>query len=148
MSARRPYAAGRCAVPTRLTLELARLTGRTHAELASTYGTTASAVSSWYAYLDAHPGEELVASAYVPDVSEIVDNALRGLAEIQARVRELSKHETIDKLVRAGDFLLRVHTALSSVAAPRETVEPDLDRELADFLRVTESPLDLAALRN
>lgn len=150
MSRTRPWAAGRVPVPTRLALELARLVGRTHAELAIEYGTNVRAVASWYAWLDEHPGQELVASAYVPDAREIVDEAKRllhrGLELLTVEIEHSTGKERIAIVRAALDVVVAIG---GSTTEPAEAQPPaDLERELADFLRITESPLDLDALRN
>lgn len=119
-----------------------------NAELAERYGTTPRVIASWLD--DVRSGRGLIASAYAPTDSELLDATRRGIDELVARVRELAKHETLEKCCRAVDTLLRVHEAIASLALPEPAAyaEPDLDRELADFLRVTESPLSVDALRN
>jgi hypothetical protein len=118
----------------------------THADLAERYGTTPRVIASWLD--DIRSGRGLVASAYAPTPAETLDEARRALDEIVARLRDQCRHETGDKLVRAGDFLLRAIAALELAAPEPVHDEPDLDRELADLLRVTQSPLTLEALRN
>lgn len=124
MSRSRPYAAGRCPVPRAADLVMASLV-RTVPELAADYGTTPAVVRSWLE--DARAGRALVASAYVPTNADVHERARAGLDAIVARVIELSANETLDKCVRAGDFLLRVTTALG-LATPeeRDDDEPDI----------------------
>lgn len=138
VSRSRPYAAGRVPPPQASELALLALT-HTHAELAEKYGTTPRVIASWLD--DVRSGRGLVASVYAPTDDELIDACKRGLDLGIARLTRELEHATGKDAVAIVRELRETRVALASLGGPPVDAyaEPDLDRELDDFRRLTET---------